>query len=100
MKTKLGLNWLAPKPITENEKQIIIDYYNDHTGEYLNLETLSRKINRPIISIQRVAREAGLTDGNRKATDEFIEKVKNGVDLYHKSERFQNEVRQKLSLAT
>ena len=100
MKTKLGLNWLAPKPITENEKQIIIDYYNDHTGEYLNLEALSRKINRPIISIQRVAREAGLTDGNRKATDEFIEKVKNGVDLYHKSERFQNEVRQKLSLAT
>lgn len=50
---------------TEDEKQKIRDWYDSHT-DYLNLDELSRKMNRPKTSICRIAKELGLTRFGRK----------------------------------
>lgn len=100
MKSKLGLNYLGAKPVTEEEKQVIIDYYNAHVGEYLDLNYLAKKLERSLITISRVAKDAGLTNGKRKPNEVFIEKVRNSIKLYHESDKFQNEVRLKLSQTT
>jgi len=88
MKSKLGLNYLGAKPVTEEEKQVIIDYYNAHVGEYLDLNYLAKKLERSLITISRVAKDAGLTNGKRKPNEVFIEKVRNSIKLYHESDKF------------
>lgn len=92
MKTKLGLNEKFI-PLTNEEKQKIIDYYNEHNGEYLNLKQLSEDIGRSIASIERVAKENNLRNNKRKMTDSIKEKHRQRCIEYYKSEYYQNEIK-------
>lgn len=76
MKTSLGLNMFF-NPLTEDDKKQIKQYYLDHIGLPLDLQSFSKNIGRPIVSIERYARKLGLTDKSRPFSENgFSEKSK------------------------
>lgn len=71
-KTLMGLR-KSYNPITEEEKQVIVDYYTNHKDNF-SLDELSSLIGRPKTSISRFARSLNLTDIRRPLSEESIEK--------------------------
>lgn len=66
-KTLLGITSEKNKPFTENEKQIIKEWYEKY-GDEIDLDELSIFLGRQKTSICRHARKLGLTDQSRIST--------------------------------
>lgn len=90
MKSRLGLNEKF-KPFTEKEKEIIKLYYFEHE-DVLDLDELSKIINRPKTSISRYANKEGLTNKNRHASETEKNNIKNGIYAYHNSAKYIQEI--------
>ena len=91
MKSRLGLNSKC-NPLTQEEKDIIIDYYNKHDNNSIDLDELSLLINRPKTSICRFAKKENLTNNCRPLTEKTINKMKEGIEKYHKSDEYKNNI--------
>lgn len=90
MKSRLGLN-SKTNYLTDEEKQTIINYYNSHPNE-IDLDELSKMINRQKTSICRFARKEGLTDNSRPLTNKSIDKLKEGLKRYQETEEYKNNI--------
>lgn len=89
LKERLRLNSKS-NPFTNEEKEIIINYYKSHKDN-LNLDELSNLIHRQKTSISRFARKVGLTDNGRPMTDESIKKLKNSLKIYRETDKYKND---------
>lgn len=86
MKSILGLNQKS-KPFTDEEKRCIIDFYTLHPDE-MDLESFAKELGRQKTSISRYARKVGLTNYNRRLTEEQKEKNNESHRLLYQSEYY------------
>lgn len=91
MKSKLGLNSKF-KPFTQEEKDIIINYYKEHNNSSIDLDELSLLVGRQKTSICRFARKENLTDNCRPLTEETINKMKDGLKKYQETDEYKENV--------
>jgi len=95
-KTALGIQSGKFKPFTDIEKQIIKDYYMKNP-DAIDLDVLSKKINRQKTSICRYANKIGISNNSRPMTEEKLKNYKEKLSDYYNSDYFKNVVRKKLS---
>lgn len=85
-KTSLGIKSEKNKPFTEKEKQIIEEWYKKY-GDELNLDDLSKLLNRPKTSICRYAKKIEMTDQTRMSAERRKKIGQLGLK-YSKTEKF------------
>ena len=95
-KTNLGISSGRNIPFTEEEKQIIEKYYRNNSSA-IDLDKLSKKINRQKTSICRYARKAGLTNQCRPFTDSQREKCSKIQKEIRETEYYKNVIKPKMA---